>query len=181
MPTAKRVSSKKPVQPNEPFASRSYSPGQAYGIPKEKKSLLPWSYVAERMAQAHHYWVCTVSPEGRPHATPVDGLWLADRLYFGGSPDTRRNRNLAVNPAVCIHLESGTEVVILHGKAREFRAPDRALAVQLSQASAQKYGYGPKPEDYETMPGMYVFQPQLVFAWKQFPKDVTRWKFHRED
>src|SRR5262245_42608671 len=94
-----------------PTASRPYMPG--YGLPKSKTDLLPWSHVSTRMAEAQHYWLCTVDPDGRPHATPVDGLWLDDRLYFGGNPQTRRNRNLAGNPAVCIHLEGAMEVVIL--------------------------------------------------------------------
>jgi len=181
MPTSKRVTNKSQVNREVgPTARRPDSPGRAYDIPKDKTGLLSWSHVSERMAQAHAYWICTVSPEGRPHATPVDGVWLADRLYFGGSPETRRYRNLAANPAACIHLESGTDVVFLHGEARAFRAPEPALAMRLSEASAQKYGYGPTPEDYTTVAGMYVFQPRVVFAWKQFPKDVTRWDFPSE-
>ena len=129
------------------------------------------------MADAKCYWVCTVSPDGRPHATPVDGLWLDDQLYFSGSPETRRNRNLAGNPAVCVHLESGMAVIILHGDARALRAPDRALATRLAEASAQKYGYGQKPEDYEKGTGIYVVRPRIVFAWKESLKDVTRWRF----
>jgi len=160
-----------------PVVSRPHTPGPAYGIPKSQKGLLPWSYVSERMTAAKYYWICTVSPDGHPHATPVDGLWLDDQLYFGGSPDTRRNRNLATNPAVCVHLENGLEVVILHGEAHELSAPDRTLAIRLSGASTQKYGYAPKPEDYESGTGTYAFRPRVVFAWKQFPKDVTRWRF----
>lgn len=128
------------------------------------------------MAEASHYWICTVSPDGRPHATPVDGLWFEDQLYFRGGPQTRRNRNLAANPAVCVHLESGTDVVILHGDARELRVPDRALATQLAEESASKYGYGPKPEELYAG-GVYVVRPRVVFAWRQFPKDATRWQF----
>jgi hypothetical protein len=75
---------------------------------------------------------------------------------------------------VCVHLDSGMDVVILHGDAHE-QKPDHALAVRLSEASAKKYGYGPKPEEYEAG-GVHVFRPQVVFAWKQFPKDVTRWR-----
>jgi nitroimidazol reductase NimA-like FMN-containing flavoprotein (pyridoxamine 5'-phosphate oxidase superfamily) len=165
-------------QATGPTASRPYIPG--YGIPKDKKGLLPWSHVIERVANAQHYWICTVAPDGRPHATPVDGLWLDDRLYFGGSPQTRRNRNLAANPAVCVHLESGMDVVILQGYAHELRAPDRSLTVRLAEASQKKYGYGMKPEQYEKADGIYVFRPRVVFAWKQFPRDATRWRFQNE-
>jgi nitroimidazol reductase NimA-like FMN-containing flavoprotein (pyridoxamine 5'-phosphate oxidase superfamily) len=143
-----------------------------YGIPKSKKGLLPWSHVSTRMAEARHYWICTVDPAGHPHATPVDGLWLDDQLYFGGSPTARRNRNLAANPAVCVHLD-GDDTVILHGEAHELHAPDRALTLRLVEASAQKYGYAPKPEDYAA--GVFVFRPRVVFAWARFPTDATRW------
>lgn len=166
-----------PTEALSPVVSRPHTPGPDYGIPNNPKGLLAWSHVSERMAAAKYYWISTVSPQGRPHATPVDGLWLDDQLYFGGSPTTRRNRNLLTNPAVCVHLENGMDVVILHGDARGLRAPERTLAIRLSEASAQKYGYGPKPEDYEAGAGTYVFRPRVVFAWKQFPKDVTRWRF----
>jgi nitroimidazol reductase NimA-like FMN-containing flavoprotein (pyridoxamine 5'-phosphate oxidase superfamily) len=163
---------------NSPSVSRPKIPAE-YGIPKNNKGLLSWSHVAERMTQAMHYWICTVDTKGRPHVTPVDGLWLNDRLYFGGSPQTLRNRNLAANPAVSVHLDSSDDVVILQGDA-SLQTPDHELAVQLSRASAEKYGYAPKPEDYQTS-GVRVFRPNTVFAWKQFPKDVTRWQFADRD
>ncbi|MGH2522181.1 MAG: pyridoxamine 5'-phosphate oxidase family protein [Anaerolineales bacterium] len=176
MTTSKRASKKQPAdRAGAPVASRPHIPA-IYGVPKSKTELLPWSHVAERMAQAQHYWICTVSPDGRPHATPVDGLWLDDQLYFGGSPQTRRQRNLAANPAVCVHLTGGADVVILHGEAHELRPPERALTLRLAQASVEKYGYGPTPEEYEAN-GVYVFRPWVVFAWAQFPRDATRWRF----
>lgn len=96
-------------------------------------------------------------------------------LPFGGSPTTRRSRNLKTNAAATIHLESGQDVVILHGEGHE-QIPDRTLSVLLAFSSLQKYGYGPTPEDYAKMP-VQMFRPRVVFAWKQFPKDVTRWQF----
>lgn len=165
--------------PTEPTASRPYTPAE-YGIPTDTTGLLPWSHVTERMEQAMHYWICTVSSDGRPHATPVDGLWIDDHLYFGGSPHTRWSRNLAANPALCVHLDGRTDVVTLQGDAHELREPDHALAVRLSEATAQKYGYTPKPEEIGTG-GMYVFHPRVVFAWTQFPTDVTRWQVPDDD
>ena len=163
---------------NNPSVGRPNIPAE-YGIPKDNKGLLPWSHVVERMAQAMHYWVSTVSPDHHPHVTPVDGLWLNDRLYFGGSPQTKRNRNLIKNPAVSVHLDSSNDVIILQGDV-QMHVPDHELAVQLSEASAAKYGYGPRPEEYETS-GVQVFRPVTVFAWKQFPRDVTRWKFSESE
>lgn len=174
MPTTKRASKKKPPSTEAgPKASRPDM--QGYGIPEDTKGLLPWSHVEERMSKAMHYWICTVSPGGRPHSTPVDGLWVDGKLYFGGSPTTRRHRNLAENSAVCVHLENCLDVVILHGDAQELHAVDVALTIRLAAQSKEKYGWGPKPEDY-AKGGVFVFSPRMVLAWKQFPKDVTRWR-----
>jgi hypothetical protein len=148
-----------------------------YGIPVNDKGLLPWSHVNARVAGAKHYWICTIGPDGRPHATPVDGLWIEGRLYFGGSPKTRWNRNLAANPALSVHLESALDVVIMRGDALPLHEPAKELTKRLTQASIEKYGYGPNPEDYGK-PGIFVFQPRVVLAWKEFPKDVTRWTLH---
>jgi hypothetical protein len=103
-------------------------------------------------------------------------------MVQSGSPQTRRSRNLAANPAVCVHLESGSDVVILHGEAHPLRAPDRSLATRLIEASLKKYGYAPKPEDYEaSAETTYVLRPRWALAWKQFPKDATRWHFKDGD
>jgi nitroimidazol reductase NimA-like FMN-containing flavoprotein (pyridoxamine 5'-phosphate oxidase superfamily) len=147
-----------------------------YGLPKNKTGLLDWSYVQDQMTKAMHYWICTVTPDQRPHATPVDGLWLDDRLYFGGSSQSRWHRNLKTNPAVEVHLENAMQLLILRGEAHELNAPARELTARLSTASAHKYGFGLKPEQYE-QGGVYVFQPRVVIAWKNFPKDATRWRF----
>ena len=179
MATTKRTAKQKQLDNVAGLTTdRPHMPG--YGVPNDKKGLLSWSHVTERMAAAQNYWICSVSPGNQPHATPVWGLWLDDRLYFGGGTATRWNRNLIENPAVCIHLESGSDVVILHGEAQPLRAPGRDLTLRLADASATKYGYRPKPEDYEK-PGTYVFRPRKVLAWKQFPKDATRWQFEDGD
>jgi hypothetical protein len=56
--------------------------------------------------------------------------------------------------------------------------PDRALALRLAEASAHKYGYAPKPEDYEATP-VHVFRPRIVFAWRPLLNAATRWSFPR--
>jgi nitroimidazol reductase NimA-like FMN-containing flavoprotein (pyridoxamine 5'-phosphate oxidase superfamily) len=172
MPTSQKNKAK---AVKEPTVSRPKMPRE-YGLPKDKKGLLPWSHVDERMRAAKHYWVGTVSPDGHPHATPVDGLWVDGQLYFGGSVETRRHRNMLANPAVCIHLEDALDVVILRGEVQELHAPEASLATRLAEASTQKYGYAPKPEDFGKG-GVWVFRPRVVLAWKQSLKDATRWQF----
>jgi hypothetical protein len=149
-----------------------------YGVPETVKGTLPWRYVDERMLEAKNYWVATVRPDGRPHAMPVWGAWIDGRLYIEGSPDTVRHRNIVGNPNVVVHLENGSEVVIVEGLAREAGKPDRALGEAMSQQMIAKYaemGYSPGPDAWDEG-GLYVIEPRKVFAWTKFPGDVTRFK-----
>jgi hypothetical protein len=177
MPTRKSPS-RTPAAGPGPQASRPRIPPE-YGVPKNNKGLLPWSHVVERLEAARVYWVCAVGPDGQPHATPVDGLWLDGALYFGGSPATRRQRYLRANPAASVHLESGSDVVILNGEARESPGVARALAERLAAASNAKYGYGQSAAGYQKG-GFSVFRPREAFAWKDGLANATRWRFSSE-
>ena len=162
----------------EPKVSRPLFP-EGYGIPETDDDLLPWDYVANRMAGSRNYWIATASPEGRVSATPVWGVWVEDTLFFDGSPQTRRGRNIAANPSVAVHLEDGTQAVMIEGEAYEVIGPEPELANQLAAAYAAKYadeGYTPEPNQWENG-GLFRLVKRRVFAWTQFPKDVTRWVF----
>ncbi len=162
-----------------PQADRPQMP-EGYGIPKTTEGLLPWSHVSEMMSAALNYWIGTTRPDGRPHAVPLWGVWVGERFYFEGGPDTRRGRNLASNPAVVVHVERGDDVVILEGSAEHLENPDRSLAEQLAAAFGAKYGpkynYHPKPDSWREG-GLYIVQPSVVLAWTRFPEDCTRWRF----
>ena len=69
-----------------------------YGISDSAEGILPWSWAAERLSQAHNYFVATARPDGRPHVMPVWGLWLDDAFYFSTGASSRKARNLAANP-----------------------------------------------------------------------------------
>ena len=173
-PASKKTASKK-AKAAEPARDRPRFP-PAYGISKSAKGLLPWSHVDQRMRKAMRYWVASVDPDGRPHATPIDGMWIDGKLYFGGSPSTRRNRNLVANPAACVHLEEAMDVVILHGDARELRDVSPDLSRRIIEHSKEKYGFAPPVDDLGAG-GIFVFEPRLAFAWKDFTKDATRFRF----
>jgi hypothetical protein len=162
-----------------PRADRPYVEG--YGIPETEEGMLPWSHVEKRMAAALTYWISTVDEQNRPHATPVWGVWMDGTLFFDGSPSTRRGRNLAENTAVAVHLESGTDVVIVHGEALQIKEPDLALAGRLAAAYTAKYremGYSPAVDTWKDG-GLWRVTPSAAYAWTQFPKDATRWKFEK--
>ncbi len=168
----------KPVRVPEklaPTAGRPRFP-QGYGIPKDPKGMLPWSFVEDRMTKARNYWISTIRPDGTPHVRPVDGVWLDSALCFGGAPETRWVRNLTQNPAASVHLGREVEVVILEGTAQYITDAKHPLVAPLLEASRKKY-----PEYYSGSKSpfrpFWMFRPQVVFAWtlEQFPKSATRW------
>ena len=57
-----------------------------------------WAKARERLSVAEVYWLSTVRPDGRPHVTPLLGVWLDGALYFCTGPAERKAKNLAQNP-----------------------------------------------------------------------------------
>ncbi|MFS8531758.1 pyridoxamine 5'-phosphate oxidase family protein [Sphaerobacter thermophilus] len=159
---------------DEPRASRPWMKG--YGVPAEADGMLEWTFAVERLERARNYWVTTATPMGQPHAVPVWGAWVNGAVYFSTAPTTRTARNLAANPAVAVHLESGDEVVALEGEARPVTAMDEATFARLGDALRTKYGEEP-PDSPE---GFYVLRPRVAYGWTlaAFPKSVTRWQFN---
>src|SRR3954468_22320223 len=111
------------TEAHTPISSRPLMP-DGYGVPEHDEGLLEWSWAVERLTAARNYWFCTTRPDGRPHAMPAWAAWVNGTLYFDGSPETRRGRNLAQNASIGVHLESGDEVVILEGRAVYSPGPD---------------------------------------------------------
>jgi hypothetical protein len=151
-----------------PQASRPNVPG--YGIPEHDDGLLPWSHVGERMQKSRNYWIATTGPGGRPHAVPVWGVWVDETLYFGGGPETRWSRNLAADPRVVVHLESGDEAVIIEGVVERIADPDHPMVERLDDAYEAKYNMR------HGIP-FWRLRPRVAFAWTEFPTTTTRWLF----
>jgi Pyridoxamine 5'-phosphate oxidase len=142
---------------------------------------LAWEQIEQRLRDAPNYWVATVGRNGRPHARPVDGVWVVGALCFGGSPATGWVRNLSDDPAVSVHLPSGDDVVILDGTAELVTDPDHPLAAPSAAANLAKYPqYYPGPEPPPFRP-FWALRPTAAFAWSLdgFPNGATRWTFDR--
>ncbi len=154
-----------------------------YGVSEGEEGMLSWEWVSDRMSGSRNYWISTSRPDGNPHAAPVWGVWVDETLYFGTAPSSRKARNLAQNPNVAVHLESGDEAVILEGVAEELTDPEPKLSEKIIGAYAAKY------EDPETggefrlgsTEGLKAVRPGVVFAWleRDFPNTATRWIFEK--
>jgi nitroimidazol reductase NimA-like FMN-containing flavoprotein (pyridoxamine 5'-phosphate oxidase superfamily) len=127
------------------------------------------------LREARNYWLATVRPDGRPHATPVWGVWVDGALYLSGFPQARWARNLAANPAVTAHLESGDLVVIIEGTAVDIET-DAELGARIVAAWDTKYGrLAPDPAG----DGISRITPSSVRAWTDSSSfsDATRWRW----
>ena len=161
---------------SEPRASRPHMPG--YGIATGQEGTLPWEWAHERLENARNYFVSSTRPDGRPHVMPVWGVWLNGMLYFGTDRLSRKARNIAANPEIVAHLESGDEVVVIEGVAEE--VTDSSTLKLIDDASEAKYNFRPDANNVGNL--TYVLRPRVVFAWKEtdFPGGATRWRF-RDD
>jgi hypothetical protein len=93
-------------------------------------------------------------------------VWADGAVYFGTNPRSQKGRNLARDPRVVVHLESGDEVVILHGEVERSE-----LEEPIADAYEAKYDYRP--------PGLLRVRPRRALAWLEtdFPTTATRFDF----
>ena len=157
---------------------RAERPGlhPAYGIATDEEGLLPWSWVSGQMERSRNYWVCTTRPDGRPHAMPVWGVWVDATLWFSTGDGSVKARNLAADPRVAVHLESGDDAVIFEGVA-DRRVLDTGVHERVTAAYAAKYDMA--PSELPGPDGWYALRPTTAFAWQErdFPNTATRWRF----
>ncbi len=149
---------------------------ESYGLAAaEKFEPISWDWVTDRLKTARNYWIATVRKNGRPHVSPVWGLWLDGRVMFATDGNSAKARNAARNPACSIHLESGDEVVILDGVLE--RVTDESVLERLNSAYNEKYSINPGAGG-DSAP-VYALKIDIALAWLEtdFPATATRWRF----
>jgi hypothetical protein len=154
---------------------RRRPPFRGYGVPEGEEGMLAWSWATERLEKARNYWVATTRPDGRPHAMPVWGIWLDGAFFFGSGRNSAKSRNLAANPAIVVHLESGDETVILEGLAEPVL--DETLERRVDEVYGAKYDFTPDSSG-ESDP-WFVVRPKRAYAWteRSYPSSATQFDF----
>ena len=145
-----------------------------YGLPKTGKGLLPWAWAERRLTGSHNYWLIMVRPDGRPHAMPVWGIWVDGAFYFSSGRESRKARNLALNPRCVVGSERADEAVIVEGVAK--KVADEKLLARLARPYHAKY----KPWTLDPAMGpIYAVRPRAAFGMyeKRFVDAATRWRF----
>jgi general stress protein 26 len=101
-----------------------------------------WARAREDLRDAEVYWLSTVRPDGRPHVTPLLGVWLDGAMYFCTGSDERKAKNLARNPCCilttgCNRLDGGVDLVV-EGDA--VKVADEAELRSVANTYESKYG-----------------------------------------
>ena len=154
----------------------AFAPGYALGAGgADPGALVPWEELRGWAEGARNYWVVTAGADGHPHAMPVWGLWLDDRFLFSTDPGSRKGRNMAANPEVVVHLESGDDVLVVEGTAE--RVTDAGLLARMVDLYERKYDI--RIETGDPGMGVYLVLPRVAFGWREqsFQDSATRWRF----
>jgi Pyridoxamine 5'-phosphate oxidase len=144
---------------------------EQYRIAEEPEGMVDWSWADERLGASRNYWIVTADEDGRPRAVPVWGLWFDDSVVFSSHPQSRKGRNLARDPRVVIHLESGDDVVILEGEVEPAESTE-----EIAAAYESKYDWKP---DVGSSEGWFRLRPSRAYSWTEtdYPESPTRFEF----
>lgn len=151
-------------------------------------SATPWPDARSRLETAELYWLTTVRPDGRPHVTPLVGVWLDGAFYFCTGADERKAKNLTRNPHCLITtgsnaLNEGLDLVV-EGNAT--RVSDEAVLRRIAGRYATKYAApfhfavdnGAFRGDAGNIALVYRVAPTTAFGFgKGETFSQTRWRF----
>jgi general stress protein 26 len=146
----------------------------------------PWPEVERVLEQAELYWLTTVRADGRPHVTPLIGVFHDGAMHFCTGLEEQKARNLEHSRQVALTTgnntwDRGLDVVV-EGTAARVEARD-ALQ-RLADAYEAKYG---SAWHFDVGDGMFeaeghsaaVFriEPAKVLAFAKEPHAQTRYRF----
>ena len=147
-----------------------------------------WEETERALQDAQLFWISTVRRDGRPHVTPLVGVWDEGALYFCTGPEEQKAVNLQTNRRVALTTGSnswreGLDVVV-EGEAE--RVTDEARLSELARAWREKWDgsweFEPIAEGFANTGGeaiAYVFGvvPTKVLAFGKGGFSHTRHSF----
>jgi Pyridoxamine 5'-phosphate oxidase len=153
-----------------PKTGRPNIPG--YGIAKSKKGLLPWKWALDRLRKSRQYWIATTRPDGAPHVMVIWGLWLEDGFYFSTGKNSRKARNLAVNPRCVVCSDDSAEAVIVEGVV-ESVGTEKLRSLFAAYKKKYEFDVSGMGEPF------YRIRPRVAFGLleNKFTGTATRWMF----
>jgi nitroimidazol reductase NimA-like FMN-containing flavoprotein (pyridoxamine 5'-phosphate oxidase superfamily) len=102
----------------------------------------PWSDTRRALEQAELYWLTTVRADGRPHVTPLIGVFHDGAAHFCTGPREQKARNLEHSDRVAMTTGTNTWAagldVVVEGRA--VRLGDDDVLQGVADAIEAKYG-----------------------------------------
>jgi nitroimidazol reductase NimA-like FMN-containing flavoprotein (pyridoxamine 5'-phosphate oxidase superfamily) len=146
----------------------------------------PWSEVVDTLEHAELYWLTTVRADGRPHVTPLIGVWHDDAVHFCTGPREQKARNLEANRQVALTTGNNTWAegldVVVEGTVA--RVVEHDALQRLADAYEAKYGsrwhfdvgdgvFG----EGERAAAVFRIEATKVLAFNKDPHAQTRYRF----
>lgn len=129
---------------------------------------LPAKALAEQLDGMCLLTLATSTADGRPLASPVDGIFFRGMFHFGSAPDSVRFRHIADRPSVsATHLPGEHFAVTVHGIAEmiDLRAPEHA---EFRRTLLDVYvpRYGPEWETFVDSGPVYArIRPERMYCF----------------
>lgn len=134
---------------------RRHAALRLYGQPSDTPSS-DWEWVDDQLTVAGTYWVVTPTPT-HPHPRPVWGVWREERLHLSVGSPTLAQALLPTTP-VTVHLDSGTDVVIVEGNV-----VGPSTDPELIAAYDSKYTWEYDVDQYGPLT---TIAPTQILAWR---------------
>ncbi|HXW35831.1 MAG TPA: pyridoxamine 5'-phosphate oxidase family protein [Acidimicrobiales bacterium] len=129
--------------------------------------LLTWNEVGQLLKASPIYWLHTTNRSGAPDASPVWGVIVDERLYIYSMRSTLKARNVERDSRVLVHLESGADVIIVHGVLSDLGHPQDFP--EIVDAFGAKYDHPAErpflPSSDPAFDVLYVLRPQRALRW----------------
>ena len=145
-----------------------------------------WETVRDTLAAAELYWLTTVRADGRPHVTPLVGVWVDEGFVFCTGSEEQKARNLDHHGDVAVTTgvntwKDGLDVVV---EGRAERVTGYEVLRRLADAWREKYDgewdFDNDDEVFDHRGGpAYVFRvvPAKVIAFAKSPHGQTTFRW----
>lgn len=154
-----------------------------FGNPQARPT--PWADAESVLRDAELYWLTTVRSDGRPHVTPLVGVWVDDAFAFTTGLGEQKTRNLEHHAPVAVTTGANTWArgldVVVEGTA--MRVTDHATLQRLADAYDGKYAgrWHWEVRDGEFVAGdmqatVFRVAPDKVLAFGKDPHSQTRYR-----
>ena len=152
----------------------------------ETDTAADWETVRDALAAAELYWLTTVRADGRPHVTPLVGVWVDEGFVFCTGSEEQKARNLAHHGDVAVTTgvntwKDGLDVVV---EGRAERVTGYEVLRRLADAWREKYDgewdFDNDDESFDHQGGpAYVFRvvPTKVIAFAKSPHGQTTFRW----